>query len=169
MIRSRASREKALSILQMYGIKEPPIDVHRIAKLLGIDVERFNFPKSVPATSQTAGSGKQIIGVNENDPEYRQRFSIAHELGHYLNGHENYTHERVVTDPAKRYLDPHFRQEEEADEFAAELLMPEFMLKQDAMVKHMDIPDLAKRFSVSEQAMTIQLINHKLVAGQGRY
>lgn len=169
MIRSKASRQKAISLLQMYGIKEGPVDVVRIAKLLGIQVQEFDFPKSVPATSQTSGSGKQVIGVNQNDPEVRRRFSLAHELGHYLNGHENYTHERVVTDPAKRYLDPHFRQEEEADEFAAELLMPEFMIKDDAMVKHMSIPDLAKKYQVSEQAMTIQLVNYKLVAGQGRY
>lgn len=169
MIRSRAARKKALSILQMYGIEEPPINVVKIAELLGIQVEQFDFPESIPATLQTAGSGKQIIGVNKKNPKNRQRFSVAHELGHYLSGHKNYTHEKVITDPTKRYLDPHYRQEEEANEFAAELLMPEFMLKQDILVKHMNISDLAKKYLVSEQAMTIQIVNHKLAAGQGKY
>lgn len=95
-------------------------------------------------------------------PEVRQRFSVAHKLGHYLSGHENFSHEKTFIDRDKKYLDPQHRQEEEADEFAAELLMPESMLKTDVLFNKLDASALAKKYNVSEQAMWIQLINLKL-------
>ncbi len=162
MIRFKIAREKALNILQMFRIKVPPVDVEKIAALLGFKVIPFDFPETTSAVIRIEGSSK-VIGVNKNHAPVRQRFSIAHELGHYLSGHENFTHEKkIVVDPDKRYLDPEHQQEQEADEFAAELLMPEFMLKDDANSKNLNIIELAKKFNVSEQAMTIQVVNLKI-------
>ncbi len=163
MIRYRIAREKAYSILSMYKIVEPPIPVEKIANQLGFNIEPFDFPDSISAVIRIKGSIK-VIGVNKNQAGTRQRFSISHELGHYLSGHENFDHEKkIVVDPDKKYLDPQYRAEQEADEFAAELLMPEFMLKKDVIENKMDIPTLAQKYNVSEQAMLIQLVNLKLV------
>lgn len=163
MIRSRLAREKAQNILSMYGIVEPPVKVEKIANLLGFQVIKFDFPDITSAVIRIKGTSK-VIGVNKNQVEVRQRFSIAHELGHYLSGHESFTHEKkIFVDPDKKYLDPQHRQEEEADEFAAELLMPKFMLQKDVLKLKLDASALAKKYNVSEQAMWIQLINLKLV------
>jgi Zn-dependent peptidase ImmA (M78 family) len=61
------------------------------------------------------------------------------------------------------FLDPQNRQETEANEFASELLMPEPFLRRDVADAGLDVPALAKRYQVSEQAMWIQLIDHKIV------
>lgn len=168
MIRSRLAREKAHGILKMYRVSTSPVDVVDIAGKLGFKVSPFPFPDTISAVIRTEGS-KKVIGVNQKHPETRQRFSIAHELGRYLSGHENFSHEHnIFVDRDKKYLDPHHRDEEEADEFAAELLMPEYMLKVDVLEKKMSAPDLANKYNVSEQAMWIQLINLKLAAEQSK-
>jgi Zn-dependent peptidase ImmA (M78 family) len=53
-------------------------------------------------------------------------------------------------------------QENEANEFAAELLMPESFLRADLPQYGLDVPALAKRYRVSEQAMWIQLMDLEL-------
>lgn len=166
MIRSRAAREKAHNIISMYHINEPPVDINKVALFLGFIVVPFDFPETISAVIKIEGT-KKVIAVNKNHPEVRQRFSISHELGHYLSGHENFSHDQgVLVDRDKKYLDPHHRQEEEADEFAAELLIPETMLKNDVFINKLDAASLAKKYNVSEQAMWIQLINLKLAAEQ---
>jgi len=166
MIRSRLAREKATNILSMYQINEAPIDVEFIAKQLSFEVHLFSFPDEISAAIKTIGSLK-VIGVNDKHPKARQRFSVAHELGHYLSGHEEFDEDkRAFVDPSKKFLNPQFRQEEEADEFAAELLMPESLLTQDVLTNHLDLPELVKKYEVSEQAMTIQLVNLKLPFNQ---
>ncbi len=162
MIRYQIAREKAHSILQMYRITDAPVPVERISKLLGFEVVPFDFPDEISAVIRITGKVK-VIGVNKNQPETRQHFSIAHELGHYLSGHENFDHgKNTFVDPNKKYLDPQYRAEQEADEFAAELLMPEALMKKYVLEEKLEIPALAEKFQVSEQAMLIQMINLKL-------
>ena len=166
MIRSRLAREKAHNILAMYNMTEPPIDVVKVATLLGFTVIPFDFPETMSAVIKIEGT-KKIIAVNKNHPDVRQRFSTAHELGHYLSGHDSFSHEKqTFIDREKKYLNHSHREEEEADEFSAELLMPEFMLKRDVLESKLDTPTLAKKYNVSEPAMWIQLINLKLAAEQ---
>ena len=166
MIRSRLDREKATNIFSMYQITEAPVDVEFIAKQLGFEVHPFDFPNEISAAIKTIDSLK-VIGVNSSHPKTRQRFSIAHELGHYLSGHEEFDEEkRAFVDPSKKYLSPQFKQEEEADEFAAELLMPESLLNIDVLENHLTLTELAEKYEVSEQAMTIQLVNLKLPFNQ---
>lgn len=168
MIRSRLAREKAHNILSMYKITESPVDVIKIATFLGFKVIPFDFPETMSAVIRIEET-KKIIAVNKNKSEVRQRFSIAHELGHYLSGHDNFSHEsETFIDRDKKYLDPHHREEKEADEFAAELLMPEIMLKKDVLENNLDAVTLAKKYNVSEPAMWIQLINLKLASEQSR-
>lgn len=171
MIRSRVSRDRASNILEMYRITAPPVPVEDIAQELGFVVVPHDFPEDTSAVLLIRPEGK-VIGVNQSHAPVRQRFSIAHELGHYLNGHEDYSHhesrpERIQVDARYNMTDPEQRLEIEANEFAAELLMPTAMLKRDvAAAAKLDAGDLAKRYSVSEQAMWIQLIDLKLAPGQ---
>ena len=92
---------------------------------------------------------------------------VAYELGHYLSGHDSFSHDKqTFVDREKKYLNKSHREEEEADEFAAELLMPEFLLKRDVLENRLTTQALAKKYNVSEPAMWIQLINLKLAAEQ---
>lgn len=168
MTASKNTREKAHAILQMMGIKEPPVDVNGVSEKLGFRVIPFDFPDDTSAVLLIEGTVRSI-GVNSRHALIRQRFSVAHELGHYLGGHEDFSGEyHLKVEGRPIYEDPGHRQELEANEFAAELLMPSFMLKKDVQETGLDVTALAQKYKVSEQAMWIQLINLGFANKYGR-
>lgn len=165
MIRSREARKRAQQLLKMAGVTEPPVDVEAVAEFLGFTVLTYPLPDTTSGLTFIE-EGIKTIGVNSTHPRTRQRFSVAHELGHYLSGHESYDGGGTHVDDRPSYLDPQYRQEVEANEFAAELLMPSAWLKRDVAehgMSQIDTPALAKRYEVSEQAMWIQLLDLQLV------
>lgn len=163
MIRSREARQRAWEVIEMVRVTGPPVDVQKVADVLGFSVLEHPFPDTTSGVTFIE-EGVKTIGVNSHHSLTRQRFSIAHELGHYLSGHESYDHGKAHVENRPTWLDPQNRQEIEADEFAAELLMPEPFLRQDLADQGLNVPHLAKRYQVSEQAMWIQLINLKLAS-----
>lgn len=158
MIRSREARKRAQQLLEAVGITEPAIDIEEVAKYLGFLVIPFEFPDSTSGLTFIE-EGVKTIGVNSKHAPVRRRFSIAHEIGHYLMGHEAYDHGDTYIEDRPSYLDPQNRQEMEANEFAAELLLPKKMLEIDVAEMGLEVESLAKRYQVSEQAMWIQLID----------
>ena len=81
----------------------------------------------------------------------RQRFTIAHELGHLL-----------LHPPGKKFRDTSYAdvtqpQEREANEFASHLLMPLWMLEPIVLSGTKTTASLAHKFNVSVPAMQWQL------------
>lgn len=159
------NRQKVQSLLKMAEITKPPVDVNRIAEELGFTVVPYPFPEKRKGMIHIGG-GDKVIGVNENHPKNMRRFTIAHEIGHYLCGHQHY--ENTFIDDEKRYFDPHFHQEREADIFAAELLMPKEWLEENIKQRGIDALELAKIYEVSEQAMWIRLTSSGLAKKYAR-
>lgn len=107
---------------------------------------------------------RRVIGVNATHPSVRQRFTIAHELGHFVL-HDS---EGLHLDQAFKFrdrssalaIDP---QEIDANRFAAELLMPEDEVLEAVRSGDLDLNDnqavrrLARHFGVSQQALMIRL------------
>lgn len=108
------------------------------------------------------------IGVKSGSHQHRERFTIAHELGHYI----------LHTDKSNLFIDKIFfrkksdgyttkeeKIEKEANYFAANILMPEKLVLQAILNLDCDlyddiaIDDLAKEFNVSSSAMSFRLIN----------
>lgn len=113
--------------------------------------------------------GFPIIGVNSQHHPNRQRFTIAHELGH-LTLHRDAIEERVHVDKTFQVLMRNTnsasgteRIEIEANQFASELLMPLRLL--DPLLGRYDIDDdeplqrLAHMFRVSKQALEYRIRN----------
>lgn len=161
MIRAREARSRARQLLKMAGVTTAPVDVHALADFLNFIVIPFPFPESIHGVTFIE-DGVRSIGINEREARTRQRFSIAHEIGHYLSGHESYDDTKTHVEDHPGWLNSHNRQEIEANEFAAELLMPEPFLRRDVAQYGLDVPALAKRYHVSEQALWIQLIDLKI-------
>jgi Zn-dependent peptidase ImmA (M78 family) len=144
------------------AVPDSPIDVSKVAEYFGFTILPYGLPDSTAGVMFIEDDLK-VIGVNYHQPKVRQRFSVAHELGHYLLGHKEFdvggTH---VDEATPSYLDPELRQEREANEFAAELLMPAELLKRDVEKYGLDAARLARIYEVSEQALWIQLLDLKL-------
>jgi Zn-dependent peptidase ImmA (M78 family) len=161
---SRIEREVA-SLLSRYNVIRPPIDVAGMAENEGaaISFERLEDELSgflVP------GKAKFVIGVNKWHPETRQRFTIAHELGHY----RLHDFDDVHVDRAFKLRSPMSSkaidiEEIEANTFAAWLLIPERMLLSHIHNSGIDLHDddqlqeLARIYDVSQQSMSFRILN----------
>jgi Zn-dependent peptidase ImmA (M78 family) len=161
-------RQQAETLAERSGGAEPPIDVVSIAATLGLHVTAEDLGPDVSGLLVNNGT-QAYICVQKADAETRRRFTVAHEIGHYVLGHQFRGGEHVHVDKgnfisqrgprSSAGIDP---MEIEANQFAASLLMPSRIVRKHAAVRgttllDSDVTALAKRFKVSDQAMTIRL------------
>jgi Zn-dependent peptidase ImmA (M78 family) len=165
----RAAREHAERLLERFRITKPPVDVGKVAKGLDLRIIEQYLGDDVSGLLVTAPAGSYIVVPKDKPNGRRKRFTIAHEIGHYALGHQFVAGEHVHVDRGHRTSmrsarssagdDP---KEIEANQFAANLLMPASMVENAAaqlgepLYDH-DVSELANMFEVSEQAMTIRL------------
>lgn len=144
-INRNSIRKKTTQLLQECQISNPPVKLSIILRHLGLDVIRAD-PKMIDTKKISAfiDLEDKFIVYSDSNPTVRKRFAIAHEVGHYLLNHIIPSHvSNLNSDDPK---------ETEANIFAAELLMPFEWLKKD-MSWNSKIPDLAKKYWVSQEAM----------------
>ena len=99
-------------------------------------------------------SGYAIV-VNGGHPRVRQRYTIAHEIAHF-ELHKGQIGNGITENAMYRSVGVSDKQEREANLFAAEMLMPEYAVRQ-ARVKYNSLAEIADAFDVSKDAMSIRL------------
>lgn len=168
--RRSAIQKRVKDLIEEHGVSTAPVPIERIAK--GLDAQlRFS-----PLDDELSGMvyvkhGTPIIGVNALHHPNRQRFTLAHEVGHLV------LHRAEIT--RQIHVDKGFpilmrnaasaagidEMEIEANFFAAALLMPEQFLTRSLQGQPLDIDDevavsaLAKEYKVSTAAMRFRLGN----------
>lgn len=132
-----------------------PVHVVPIAEKFGIKVfKNRDFPDDLSGLIKKVESGKYEIHVNGNHRITRQRFTMAHELAHFLL-HKNEIGDGVTDDYLYR-SNLSSRIEREANELAAQILMPKHLLLAEPY-KSMTIAEQADKFWVSTVSMDIRL------------
>jgi IrrE N-terminal-like domain len=134
-----------------FGGDELPVPVELIAEdLLGLAVEARD---DLPVSGMLLPSERRIL-VRSDETAQRRRFTIAHELGHWicqcLEGEMRPVYcraEEIGVDPEAKAL------EREANIFAANLLMPAASLRAGPL------DEAPVRFGVSDEAMAWRLFN----------
>lgn len=107
------------------------VDVVALAKKLNLPVYSLDLP-SEQSGHIVNENGKIFIEVNRNHPPTRQRFTIAHEISHYLK-HDRILKREGQLDRKTEYSSiAELKREQEADENAADILMPKELVKQYA-------------------------------------
>jgi Zn-dependent peptidase ImmA (M78 family) len=158
------AKRKARDLLEKAGINRAPVQVEKLAEIVGARVEYEAYDGELSGMLLRRGK-EAVIGVNLRHSPTRQRFSIAHEIGHMLL-HKTETFHLAERHQVKfrdlRSATGQDSDEIEANQFAAELLMPEEFLARDIVEYFGDDPEiavagLAKKYQVSEQAMAIRL------------
>jgi Zn-dependent peptidase ImmA (M78 family) len=177
----------AQALLDKYGLTQPPIDVYALAEQLNLIVsDEFDFDQMGIAGKIKWSADRETaeIWVNPLDSGERRRFTLSHELGHLF---KHMIPNRLDREKDESFVDnpSHFRdgrrnsKEQEANQFAAELLMPAKMLREHAkkladanrdpetrkiqMTRDDFIKSLAETFGVSPLAMEYRLKNLRIL------
>ncbi len=172
-IRRKRIEDAVNNLISENSIISPPVNLFKIAESLNIEII------SKPSEDDLSGflfrdfaKNQTIIGVNQNHHPNRRRFTIAHEIGHFiLHNYEGFhfdsSNENYLLKLRKKNSRVTNKEEErEADIFAAQLLMPkEFVIRDVLTLESPDllfddnIPKLARKYKVSVRAFTIRLEN----------
>lgn len=143
---------RAAGLLQHAGISREPVDLLDVVSALNLEIVRTTGrPFMAEAALRPVGDGHAIM-VGDAAGERRRRFTIAHEIGHFVL-HPG----RVAPERGGGVNAAWARQEHEADQFAAELLMPEALVRAALRDHGADVRRLADRFEVSRAAMRERL------------
>lgn len=124
-----------------------------IASALGISVEYLPLPENISGYLKCIG-GEWTIGVNAAHHPNRQRFTLAHELGHYFLHRDKGDFEDALL---FRQAGNYNADEVDANNFAAGLLMNEDAVRQMRQANR-SIQELASAFRVSQDAIRYRLI-----------
>jgi len=149
----------AADLLSRFSAKNgpivPPVRVTELAALLGFQVVYLSLVDD--EFSALVSTREKLIGINGRHHRHRQRFSLCHELAHVLLRHPpeaRCTKREIALFNA------------EADECAAELLMPTELLK-GWLQRTRNTAALARIFDVSEEAMIRKLASAGMSRGLG--
>lgn len=149
--------QSARNVLNRFWNRSIPVNPFEIAQSAGAQV----YPDHSMTSQGLSGSfmfenNLPIIRYNPDDAYVRRRFTVAHEIGHWVLNHGP-----SMRDTAHNYrMDTVYYQERDANSFAAELLMPqqvvEWMVYQNQMT---DVRKMADLLEVSGAAMHYRLLN----------
>ncbi len=151
--------KKAASLLQDADAFSAPVDVFGVARFLEIRVQPEMTDDKISGALYRRPD-ETVIGLNALHPKTRKRFTVAHEIGHFVL-HD----EEVFIDQVYRRSDQATNSTEtEANRFAAALLMPAELVmgevkQYDPPLRSDHVEEIARRFEVSQQAMTFRLEN----------
>lgn len=156
-------KKTAKELVAAYGVA---VDLERLLKDEGITLKREPMEESVSGML-VVKPAETIVVVNSLHHHTRQRFTIAHECGHYFlhaDGASAFIDqsEKVFRRDAVSACGTH-TQEVQANWFAAELLMPKEYLEKKFDVQKIDLYDdyqlrlIASELKVSVQALTVRL------------
>ena len=158
-------RMTAKDVLDAYWDGALPVRPISIARSMGIEV----FKSSTLGHSGQVQLGKDnetpIIVFNDSEALVRQRFTIAHEIGHYALGHLNDS-KQMFRDDSKNFTAFQYdTREVEANQFAAAFLMPAEVVRLAVQQGTRSVSTLADMFRVSEAAMKYRLISLGMLSG----
>lgn len=157
------SPRSADRLLQELFVSKPQdIDLEAIAWLQGAKVKYRDLDGCEACLTGSAELGRAIISIDNRGHQRRRRFSLAHEIGHWEwhRGRLLICQKEDIGGSGRRRRG--MAQERDANSFAAELLMPGFMLKdrlRDFRTLNMHaVRQLADAFDVSRTAMAYRLV-----------
>lgn len=151
-------QENPLAIVAKYQ-GTPPIDLDAIARDLGLTIFRINLGDEISGQiirdPRKGGKSGFAIYVNSSHHPNRQRFTLAHEISHFIL-HRDLIENGVIDDTMYRSQELNSYYESQANRMAADILMPIRLVK-TFMPRYPRVEDLARVFGVSKGAMEIRL------------
>lgn len=135
-----------------------PVNVGGIAQALGLRVKEEDLGPNASGMIKLDPDGGYSVIVNSGDPYFRKRFTLAHEIAHFLLHRDKvsklFKEDRMYRGPLSGQL------EEQANRLAADILMPRRLIR-ELLEQGIKTPaGMAARFQVSVPAMEVRLGLH---------
>lgn len=171
---SEEIEERAEKTLREADTYRVPIQVDKVARSLNLTME------AAPLGDRISGllvveDNRGAIGYNSAHSRARQRFTISHEIAHFLlhakkgGKAELFIDSHVRFRPDESVSASSDRKEVEANQLGAALLMPKSLVKEEIRSHDLDLDDeeairsLAKEFKVSEPTLAHRLVNLRML------
>ncbi|SMD08015.1 protein of unknown function [Fulvimarina manganoxydans] len=137
---------------------ERPVDVREMSKALGIRIETKALPDSISGKIERVGlfGDDYVITVNSGHSATRQRFTIAHEIAHFIL-HRDLIGDGIVDDALYRDHRLGDERERQANRYAASLLMPRRQVREAWDNGAITKGALARAFDVSPAVAEIRM------------
>ncbi len=161
LVKDKAAADAAEVLETYWAPGRFPVDASRIAHRMGMSVELRRLREGISGMLRVEPWAVPEIFVDTTDVEPRQRFTIAHEIGHYVERTSSGANDFNFVDKRGGQYDVH---EFYADEFAANLLMPADEIER-MRGKGAGLVRLAGYFGVSLPAMKLRLRRLGISAG----
>jgi len=149
--------EKLLKFAEDQGLNPIPLDVKGVAEKLGICIEYVTPERDLSGILyKDKENNSWVLHVNKEHHPNRQRYTIAHELGHFcLHRHLSTVFEDKLFFRGGEPDKPEWQ----ANEFASAILMPEQKFRDRIRSGVRNVEELAKEFRVSTLALRIRAKN----------
>jgi Zn-dependent peptidase ImmA (M78 family) len=144
-------------------LQSVPVKLGPLADELGIEVRLSSLPTGISGQIARKENG-YLIKVNRHESRERQRFTVAHEIAHFL------LHREIIDAQPEGIMDNVLYRsgnaaqiEYEANRLAADLVMPRNLVDSElgkfgGALSEEALEQLAERFAVSKAAMEIRVI-----------
>jgi Zn-dependent peptidase ImmA (M78 family) len=152
LVRTSYIQRLTKELIEKYNYT-PPIPVDELAKNLGFKIREVSTELDIDAKLDSKNM-RIVVNTLKTNP-YRRRFSIAHELGHFVLKHDIKPWEFEDPETCKSYV------ESEADEFAGSLLMPKDFLTSH-IKKGVSPAELQSICQVSKEALWVRMNIYRL-------
>jgi len=154
----RIAEREAAKIVEKYGISSPKhIRLRDIAYDLGVHVREGKLKGAAASLTRVGKHG--TIRVSNGDLPERKRFSIAHELGHFVLKHGHSMWRVCSNEDMEKWYKAHH--ETEANFFAAELILPKALIEKRCDVRTVNFTPIRKireEFRCSLTATAIRFV-----------
>jgi Zn-dependent peptidase ImmA (M78 family) len=155
-------------IYQRFASSPPPFDIVGFGKALRLEIKESELPPKISGFIKQDEQGKISICVNKSDSPKRKRFTVAHEVGHYFL-HSDQLAEGIVDGIGLNRDGVRNEIENQANSFAADLLMPENIFRDLWAREEYSVSSIADFFFVSESAIVTRAKFLKLIAEERYY
>lgn len=162
-VSSKSISAETFTVAQLFdlakrkGIESSPLDVQALLSALGVELLSVPMKDEISGVlSRSDTKGVWIVKVNALHHPNRQRFTIAHEIGHYCR--HRWQQNEFQDQNFFRNGDSN-AMEAEANRFASELLMPEHVFKEKTRLFTGSIEAIAQYFKVSTLAVRVRAKN----------
>lgn len=148
------------SIVEQH-LLEKPVRLGMLAKELGISVKLSSLGRGQSGLIERK-DGRYTIKINRHETRERQRFTLAHEIAHFLLHQDAIDRSGEIRDNVLYRSGQPEQLEYEANRLAADLIMPIDQVESDLATISVPVSDtvierLAREWQVSKAAMEIRL------------